>query len=429
MNITKQIKVDLINPGSTPIIHAVQNDSYSRSLEIELFCSGAPFHIPGNARVLIRYRKSDGSGGEYDTLPDGTCAWQAERNLLCLSLAPSMLTTPGSVSMTVSLITDGQQLSIFPLRLTVDAVAAAPTAKSENYFYVTGFLPAPDQAKKGQYLRVSEVSACGRVTAMEAVTGLPGSGGTVDETTVHEIVDAYLEENPPCAEELDNIRTELNDMSSSKVGVSDIVDNLTTNASGKPLSAAQGVAVKGLIDDLRTGLSGYQPKGDYALRSEIPGTLPNPNVLTINGTSYDGSEAVEIAVPRAYTVIIKDNGDGTGTSSGSFETLKNLSELGYTLIGRIDKDGNSGIIQNVMVVEQDFASVSGMSPDGTYWAALIAADGVMTGNVPLIPTTLPNPNALTINGISYDGATALDVTEAISALIDAKLGGIENGTY
>ena len=42
----------------------------------------------------------------------------------------------------------------------------------------------------------------------------------------------------------------LESITSGKVNVSDIVDNLTTNLSNKPLSAAQGVALKALIDEL-----------------------------------------------------------------------------------------------------------------------------------------------------------------------------------
>ena len=39
----------------------------------------------------------------------------------------------------------------------------------------------------------------------------------------------------------------------SKVNVADIINNLTTNVTDKPLSAAQGVAIKGLIDGLVSG--------------------------------------------------------------------------------------------------------------------------------------------------------------------------------
>lgn len=59
-------------------------------------------------------------------------------------------------------------------------------------------------------------------------------------------------------------------ITTSKVNVADIINNLTTNVSNKPLSAAQGVVLKGLIDTLTGNLSNYQPKGDYALASQVP---------------------------------------------------------------------------------------------------------------------------------------------------------------
>ena len=56
-----------------------------------------------------------------------------------------------------------------------------------------------------------------------------------------------------------------------------------------------------------------------------------------------------------------------------------------------------------------------------------------------IPTTLPNPNAITFTGAvtgSYDGSAAMTVNipsavtdDHINSLIDTKLGVIENGSY
>ena len=56
-----------------------------------------------------------------------------------------------------------------------------------------------------------------------------------------------------------------------------------------------------------------------------------------------------------------------------------------------------------------------------------------------IPKTLPNPNSLAFTGAvtgSYDGSAPLSVKipsavtdDHINSLIDAKLGGIENGSY
>lgn len=65
-----------------------------------------------------------------------------------------------------------------------------------------------------------------------------------DDTTLDQMseVVAYIKSNKSL---IDSITT-------SKVSITDIVNDLVTNVSDKPLSAAQGVALKGLIDELRT---------------------------------------------------------------------------------------------------------------------------------------------------------------------------------
>lgn len=168
MMITNKLKLDLQTPGTTPTVNAVQTDSYSRNLEITLYSDHRPFIFPEKLTVVIRYKKSDGKGGEYDTLPDGTAAWWAERNILTVALAPQVLTTPGSVLLSVTLIADGTQLSIFPIRLAVEPIAAGKLAKSEDYFYITGLLPAPASGKVGQSLRIAAVNSEGRITALAA---------------------------------------------------------------------------------------------------------------------------------------------------------------------------------------------------------------------------------------------------------------------
>ena len=65
-----------------------------------------------------------------------------------------------------------------------------------------------------------------------------------DDTTLDQMseVVAYIKSNKSL---IDAITT-------SKINVSDIIDNLTTNVSNKPLSAAQGVALKTMIDAIAT---------------------------------------------------------------------------------------------------------------------------------------------------------------------------------
>ena len=147
-----------------------------------------------------------------------------------------------------------------------------------------------------------------------------------DDTTLDELSEivAYIKSNKNL---IDAITT-------SKVSVSDIVNNLVTNVTNKPLSAAQGVALKTLIDSLDTdklsasdlaaaiktalkeaknsgefngddGTSAYQyalaggyigSEADFKkkMAQEIPYALPNPEPIIINGVRYDGTKEIEL---------------------------------------------------------------------------------------------------------------------------------------
>ena len=112
-----------------------------------------------------------------------------------------------------------------------------------------------------------------------------------DDTTLDQLSEivAYIKSNRGLIEAI----------TTSKVGVADIVDNLTTNVANKPLSAAQGVALKALIDAIT-----------------IPEALPNPNALTFTGAvtgSYDGSAPLEVAIPSGE--------GGTGGGDDVFELI------------------------------------------------------------------------------------------------------------
>ena len=75
-----------------------------------------------------------------------------------------------------------------------------------------------------------------------------------DDTTLDQISEivAYIKANKSL---IDSITT-------NKVNVTDIVNNLTTNVSNKPLSAAQGVAIKTLIDELQASIDAI-PQSDW----------------------------------------------------------------------------------------------------------------------------------------------------------------------
>ncbi|MBO5128821.1 MAG: BppU family phage baseplate upper protein [Oscillospiraceae bacterium] len=138
MIVSSKVTMDFQQPGSPQIINAVQNDQYSRNLEITLYDSGTPWTIPEDVDVLIRYCKSDGTGGEYNMLPDKSAAWNAEGNVLTVALAPQVLTAPGSVTLSVLLFSEEQVLSTFRIMIRVSRSVEPVAADSENYYHIAG---------------------------------------------------------------------------------------------------------------------------------------------------------------------------------------------------------------------------------------------------------------------------------------------------
>lgn len=94
-----------------------------------------------------------------------------------------------------------------------------------------------------------------------------------DLDTLAEIVD-YIKSNKNL---IDSVTT-------TKVNVSDIINNLTTNVSNKPLSAAQGVAIKSLIDALQDEVDAKQPTITGAATTITSNNLTANRALISNGS-------------------------------------------------------------------------------------------------------------------------------------------------
>ena len=166
MIITKEINMDLLQWQNPLPMDVVRDDRFSREVSVLLTADGVPWEIPEGTALLIRFRRRDGTGGIYDTMPDGSAAWSAEGNRLKLRLAPQVMTVPGPVGLTVTLIREETQLSTFLILLNVHDTAQGQEGAEEKG-YITGFLPGPASAQPGQYLRVLAVDAQGKVTALE----------------------------------------------------------------------------------------------------------------------------------------------------------------------------------------------------------------------------------------------------------------------
>lgn len=186
MKLEHRITMDLLRKGITPRIDAVQDDSGTRTLVLELTAGGRPWLIPRDAQAIVHYAKPDRTGGSYDTLPDGTPACTCRADRLSVVLAPQVLTAVGRVELAVTLLQNGIGLTTFAVQIEVHAIPGF-AAVSEGYSYVSAFLPQPTgSAQVGQYLRVGRVGAAGQVLSLEAVDA--PTGGAPDASVAETLL-------------------------------------------------------------------------------------------------------------------------------------------------------------------------------------------------------------------------------------------------
>lgn len=156
-----------------------------------------------------------------------------------------------------------------------------------------------------------------------------------DDTTLDQLSEivAYIKSN----------RDLISAITTDKISVTDIVNDLVTNVANKPLSAAQGVALKALIDAI-----------------SVPDKLPNPNALTFSGAasgSYDGSTPLNVEIPSG--------GGGSGENWRLVNTVTTTEDVSNIIITQ-DSDGNPLSLKKVKV----FSKVRGNSAGLSAWCRL-----------------------------------------------------------
>lgn len=105
-----------------------------------------------------------------------------------------------------------------------------------------------------------------------------------DDTTLDQVSElvAYIKAN----------RSLIEQVTTGKVSVNDIIDNLTTNVANRPLSASQGVALKALIDGITvpTKVSELQNDAGYLTQHQDISGKANASDLT----AHTGNSAIHV---------------------------------------------------------------------------------------------------------------------------------------
>ena len=209
----------------------------------------------------------------------------------------------------------------------------------------------------------------------ELITGLTTRLNALadsDDTTLDQLSEivAYIKNNKSL---IDGITT-------SKVNVADIINNLTTNVSNKPLSAAQGVALKALIDAITvptkvselTNDSGYltsftetdptvpawakaESKPSYTASEVGAAPASHTSDSTVHVTSEEkstwnakadapfkpaGKSYLTFSSPRSFTLKVNDTTKHWNGTLEYFTSNKTWTTWnGTTTISSVDNDG------------------------------------------------------------------------------------------
>lgn len=154
MIIMHKVNMDLQIRNPSPRLAMAQCDTDTRIVVLTLLSGGTQW-MPGNVdNVMVRYRKSDGTGGSYDTLPDGNCAWTINGSELSLWMAPQVLTAAGLVEMQAAMFSGEQCLATFCFQITVEADPSIGVVESEDYVNWTHWA----QAELEKHLRYMQES-------------------------------------------------------------------------------------------------------------------------------------------------------------------------------------------------------------------------------------------------------------------------------
>ena len=167
-----------------------------------------------------------------------------------------------------------------------------------------------------------------------------------DDTTLDQLSEivAYIKSN----------RDLISSITTSKVSVTDIVDDLVTNVADKPLSAAQGVALKALIDAISLPSATaedegktpvVQADGSYGLGRMIPApeTAEVGQTIVVKAVDENGKptewEVADLPKPDEYVVLFRKTFETAVANTGEWGGESH--HYGICHFWTIDTDGNA----------------------------------------------------------------------------------------
>ena len=364
-------------------------------------------------------------------------AYTIRANTITIAVAPDALTLAGDVSLVVSLVSGQQVLSTFEIILAVQSNHSSSRISAGAGCRISGFLAAPENAKVGQILAVEKTNNSGTVEKVTAIdlpdmSGPQGASPTakVEETATGAVI-TITDQNGTTTATVTNGADGYTPV--KRVDYPEIVIN-------QMVYPNRGVQIECHYDNpdgtsymtggfVRDGADGEPGKSAYEYAQDAG----------YAGTEAEFAEKMAAGSEQPLVVTITPNSEGSGTASHTAAEIYAAYTAGRRVEALVPYYIYTMTVPLMISLEEmTVFSLASIGLDGVrVTATQISVDA--GGNVYInettspnsddIPTHLPNIGDLVIAGTHYNGQFYVDMTDTIWAMIDAKLGVIENGSY
>lgn len=243
---------------------------------------------------------------------------QPDANTMRVAFSPSKEDMPDVEPMDITLPSGGSGSVAVDSTLTASGKAADAKATGDAIRSLSEEIVTTSESKVAAHNTGTDTHSDIRLL-IQGLTDRLNALADSDDTTLDQLseVVAYIKSN----------RSLIEAITTSKVSVADIVDNLTTNVSNKPLSAAQGVVIKTLIDALRN---------DKLDAAELTNAVNTALAQAKASGEFDGAEG-----KSAYQYAQEGGYTGTETEfaaklAAEIPTDSHINELIDTRLGVIE---------------------------------------------------------------------------------------------
>lgn len=170
MRIESHVKVDFQQPGVRPTVYAAEGDTGSRFVVIDMYNGGQPYSVGAGVTGVVRYAKTDGSSGVYDTIDEGksteraACIFHDNSRQVVVELAPNICRGFGLVALAIQFVAGNSILRTFAVNVLVERDPTDGT-RAEDYFSFRALSELYEQVDSAEENAATALSAANAALA------------------------------------------------------------------------------------------------------------------------------------------------------------------------------------------------------------------------------------------------------------------------